>query len=385
MPSISGTNAASTYSDDKKHPNLTGKGRSSTTPSSSTSDKSSLNSGSSETGKQAGTNNMDRGSPGAVSGGASPSKHSANNQGSDNMGGGSSAIFSQGPKQEGNEQDSPPPSKGKDPQGDASTPAMPSMSGTGAASSYSDSAKNKSLTDRSSSSRDRGGGSSKPGITRNPTASNAGSDNMGGGSSAIYSQGPRWGGGQEGLQGDANTPAMPSMSGTHAAATYADRTEKRTLSGRDTSASSASTGTDGGSSRKGADDDVSGNAADYFSGQICDQTSNLALMLYLLPAPPSHPPPPPQNDLFFLMHTSVQLTFPSSSPHNPGPHPQSLPPSPSPPGLAPHDSANASPLPSLLEFFAHSQSWHARLACLVPLDSLLQASHQEGSQVVLPT
>ena len=276
MPSISGANAASTYSDDKKHANLTGKGRTSTTPSSSSThsatDKSSQKSSSGQTGKQPGANNMDRGSAEADSSGASSSKHSANNQGSDNMGGGSSAIFSQGPEQEGNEEDRGPPSKGKDPQGDASTPAMPSMSGTGAATSYSDSAKNKSLTGRSHSGGGAGGGgggSSNPGITRNPTASNAGSDNMGGGSSAIYSQGPRRGGRQEGSEGDASTPAMPSMSGSNAASMYADRTEKRTLTGRNTFASSASSRTDSSSRRKvAADDDVSASASDHFSGQI---------------------------------------------------------------------------------------------------------------------
>ena len=275
MPSISGTNAASTYSEDKKHPNLTGKGRSSTTPSSSSTpsalDKASQNSSRGQSGKQPGANNMDRGTAGAETSGAAPSKHSANNQGSDNMGGGSSAIFSQGPKQESSEQDRDPPSKGEDPQGDASTPAMPSMSGTGAATSYSDSAKNKSLTGRSSSSGGGGGGgSSKSGITRNPTASNTASDNMGGGSSAIYSQGPRQGGRQEGSEGDASTPAMPSMSGSNAASMYADRTEKRTLSGRTTSANSASTRTDSSSNRRAAGDDASGSATDHFSGQISD-------------------------------------------------------------------------------------------------------------------
>ena len=188
------------------------------------------------------------------------------------MGGGSSAIFSQGPNQEGSEQDRGPPSRGKDPQGDASTPAMPSMSGAGTATSYSDSPKNKSLTGRSSSgsgSGSGGGGSTKAGITRNPTASNAGSDNMGGGSSAICSQGPRRGGRQVGSEGDASTPAMPSMSGSNAASMYADRTEKRTLSGRDASASSASTRTDSSSRRNAAAGDAAGSASDHFSGQIC--------------------------------------------------------------------------------------------------------------------
>ena len=276
MPSISGTTAASTYSDHKKHPNLTGKGTtSSTTPSSSdtpgASDKTSRNSSDDRAGRQPGSNNMDRGSAGAGAdtSGASPSRHSANNQGSDNMGGGSSAIFSQGPKQEGGDQDRDPPSKENDPQRDASTPAMPSMSGTTTATSYSDSAKHKSLSGRSSGG---GGDSSKAGITRNPTASNMGSDNMGGGSSAIYSQGPRRGGqegGSEGSKGDASTPAMPSMSGSNAASMYADRTEKRTLSGRDASPSSAGMRQEGSSGHEAAGGDASGSATDHFSGQIC--------------------------------------------------------------------------------------------------------------------
>lgn len=271
MPSMSGTNAASSYSDHKKHPDLTGKGTtSSTTPSSSDTHGTSRNSSDDRAGRQSGSNNMDRGSAGAGAdtSRASPSRHSANNQGSDNMGGGSSAIFSQGPKQEeGGERDRHP-SKEKDPQGDASTPAMPSMSGTTTATSYSDSAKHKSLSGRSSGG---GGDSSKAGITRNPTASNTGSDNMGGGSSAIYSQGPRPGGkegGSGGSKGDASTPAMPSMSGSNAASMYADQAKKRTLSGKEASASSAGMRTEGGSGRKTAADDPSGSATDHFSGRI---------------------------------------------------------------------------------------------------------------------
>ena len=65
-------------------------------------------------------------------------------------------------------------------QADASTPAMPSMSGSSTATSYSDSPKHRSL-------------SGSGGVTSNPTSSKQGADNMGGGSSAIYSQGPRQG------------------------------------------------------------------------------------------------------------------------------------------------------------------------------------------------
>ena len=278
MPSMSGTTAASSYSEDKKHPNLTGKGKSSSTPSSSkaasVSETDSQKGGSARNAKQAGSNNMDRGIAGAQSSGASPSKHSANKQGLDNMGGGSSAIFSQGPNQGGSEQDSKGPSNGSGPQGDASTPAMPSMSGTGAATSYSDNAKHKSLSGHTS------GGSRKPGITRNPTSSSsglvnnptssdAGSDNMGGGSSAIYSQGPKQGGREGesgGSEGDASTPAMPSMSGSGAASMYADRANKAALSGTNTSATAIAT-TRGSNSHKSAAGDTSGSTTDHISGQ----------------------------------------------------------------------------------------------------------------------
>ena len=108
---------------------------------------------------------------------SSSSNTASNSQGSGSMGGGSSAIYSEGPSQGG--------TQGRDSsssQGDASTPAMPSMSGTSTATSYSDSSKHRSLSGR--------GESDQGGISSNPTSSQQGSGNMGGGSSAIYSQGP---------------------------------------------------------------------------------------------------------------------------------------------------------------------------------------------------
>ncbi|KAL3143656.1 hypothetical protein ABBQ38_002451 [Trebouxia sp. C0009 RCD-2024] len=268
MPSMSGTNAASTYSHNKHHPNLTGRGTSSTPASSSTTpttlDKDSRHGSSRHSGNQVESNTMGRG----AAGGAAPNEQSANSQGSDNMGGGSSAIFSQGPKQEsGGEGGSQTPSGGAS-QGDASTPAMPSMSGTGAATTYSDNAKKKSLNGISDS-----GVSSKNGISKNPTSSssgrpsnptssNLGSDNMGGGSSAIYSQGPRQGGHKMGSEGDASTPAMPSMSGSNAASMYAARGDNRALSGKSASAGSQDSGGHAPAGGGGA----SGSSTDHFSG-----------------------------------------------------------------------------------------------------------------------
>ena len=111
---------------------------------------------------------------------SSTSNSASNSQDSGSMGGGSSAIYSQGPSQGGRQ--------GRDSsnsEADASTPAMPSMSGTSTATTYSDSSKHRSLSGRDES--DRGG------ISSNPTSSQQGSGNMGGGSSAIYSQGPNKG------------------------------------------------------------------------------------------------------------------------------------------------------------------------------------------------
>ena len=97
---------------------------------------------------------------------------SSKSQGSDSMAGSSSAICSQGPGKQGVAHN------GGGSQADASTPAMPSMSGSSTATSYSNSPKHRSL-------------SGSGGVTSNPTSSKQGADNMGGGSSAIYSQGPR--------------------------------------------------------------------------------------------------------------------------------------------------------------------------------------------------
>ncbi len=129
-----------------------------------------------------------RGQSQGSTGHSSRANSTSDSQGAANMGGGSSAIYSQGPKQQGNAE-----STSKDSQGNANTPAMPSMSGTSTATSYSDSSKHRSLTGTG-----RSNGSS--GVTSNPTSSNQGSDNMGGGSSAIYSQGPRQGGNSQDKQ-----------------------------------------------------------------------------------------------------------------------------------------------------------------------------------------
>ena len=165
MPSMSGTNTASSYSDTQKHPSLSGKGKSSSLHDSN-SKGSAQQQGSSHTShdsqdtQRTGSNNMDRGNQAAVESSKKrkDSENATNSQGSDNMGGGSSAIYSQGPRQEEDSQ------KGAESEGDASTPAMPSMSGTGTASSYSDKAKNPSLSGRDPSGKSAG-------LDRNPTDS----------------------------------------------------------------------------------------------------------------------------------------------------------------------------------------------------------------------
>ena len=108
---------------------------------------------------------------------SSGSSSASNSQGSGSMGGGSSAIYSQGPSQGCTHGHA-----SSNLEADASTPAMPSISGTSTATSYSDSSKHRSLSGR--------GESGRGGISSNPTSSQQGSGNMGGGSSAIYSQGP---------------------------------------------------------------------------------------------------------------------------------------------------------------------------------------------------
>ena len=108
----------------------------------------------------------------------SPTSRSASNsQGAGSMGGASSAIYSQGPSQGATQGHDSSNSEAA-----ASTPAMPSMSGTSTATSYSDRSDHRSLSGR--------GESGRVGISSNPTSSQQGSGNMGGGSSAIYSQGP---------------------------------------------------------------------------------------------------------------------------------------------------------------------------------------------------
>ena len=73
-------------------------------------------------------------------------------------------------------------------------------------------------------------------------------------------QGPRKGGeqGHRGRDGDASTPAMPSMSGTAAASTYASQPHSRSLSGRGASSSSASGSGKSGSHHQGGVDHISG-------------------------------------------------------------------------------------------------------------------------------
>ncbi len=275
---MSGSTTASTYSDSKQHPSLSGKGKSSpaSTSASSAYDHPS---------KSAAQDKIQSSEKAEMTGGVSSGSKSASSettsgsvsqQDKDNMAGGSSAVYSQGPRKS----DGAAQGGSKDSQADASTPAMPSMSGTSTATSYSDSSKHRSLTGR--------GGSSKGGVTSNPTSSfhgsGEGSDNMGGGSSAIYSQGPRQGGGSSSSSdsaGDASTPAMPSMIGSSAASIYAQRSGNRALSGSTASgsghASSGNSSGSGGSSGQGSSSgnhDRSGSAkagSDHISGvrQTC--------------------------------------------------------------------------------------------------------------------
>ncbi|DBA81262.1 TPA: hypothetical protein ACH3X2_006887 [Trebouxia sp. C0005] len=257
MPSMSGTTTASTYSDSKQHPSLSGRGKSSPTSTSASSAYNHPSKGAAQD-KIHSSENPEREHKGsAATKGASSENHSASmsQEGKDNMGGASSAVYSQGPRKSGGgAQDGGT----KDSQADASTPAMPSMSGTSTATSYSDSSKHRSLTSK--------GGSSKGGVTSNPTSSfqgsGEGSDNMGGGSSAIYSQGPRQGGGSSSgdSAGDASTPAMPSMSGSSAASIYAQRSGNTALSGSSASSSGhGSSGAQGSSGSSGNSGGSSGN------------------------------------------------------------------------------------------------------------------------------
>ena len=153
---------------------------------------------------------------------------------SGNMAGGSASIYSQGPQK-----GSSGPAGGAA----ANTPAMPSMSGANAASVYADkfSDKPSGRQNGSKSLFETITGKSKPslaasGISHNATAAEPKSDNMGGGSSAIYSQGPRKqsGNGPDGSGSNkgANTPAMPSMSGANAASDYSESNKKGNLTGK---------------------------------------------------------------------------------------------------------------------------------------------------------
>ncbi|DBA75358.1 TPA: hypothetical protein ACH3X1_010626 [Trebouxia sp. C0004] len=251
MPSMSGTTAASTYSDSKQHPSLSGRGKSSPTSTSASSAYDHPSKGaaqdkikSNEEAERAG------GSSSATEGASSETNSGSMSQDDkDNMGGGSSAVYSQGPRKSGGAAQA----GNKESQGDASTPAMPSMSGTSTATSYSDSSKHRSLAGK--------GGPGKGGVTSNPTSSfqgsDEGSDNMGGGSSAIYSQGPkqRVDSSSGDSAGGASTPAMPSMTGSSAASIYAQRSGNRALSGSTASGSghgsSGSSGNSSGTSSSG--------------------------------------------------------------------------------------------------------------------------------------
>ena len=246
MPSMSGATTASTYSDSQKNASLSGKGKSSPTPASTPTAASQTSKNGNASEKKKGANNMERGN--ALPGDSAKAGNSGSetSQGSDNMGGGSSAIFSQGPKQPADAESS------KGSQGDASTPAMPSMSGSTTASTYSDSPKHRSVSGR--------GASSKSGVTGNPTSSNQGSDNMDGSSSAVFSQGTRQAGGVgvKDSSGDASTPAVPSMNGSAAATTYAQRSGKRDVSGTATSGTSGGAGNSAPASSSASTDQISG-------------------------------------------------------------------------------------------------------------------------------
>ena len=170
---------------------------------------------------------------------SSSNAFSASTDGQDpagNMAGGSASIYSQGPQK-----GSSGPAGGAA----ANTPAMPSMSGANAASVYADKFSDKpsgrqngskslfeTITGKSKSSL------AASGISHNATAAEPKSDNMGGGSSAIYSQGPRkqTGDGQDNSDSKkgANTPAMPSMSGANAASDYSESNKKKNLTGKGT-------------------------------------------------------------------------------------------------------------------------------------------------------
>lgn len=168
---------------------------------------------------------------------------SASSNGQDptgNMAGGSASIYSQGPQKgsSGSQQGVSGPAEGAA----ANTPAMPSMSGANAASVYADQFSDKATSRQTGSKSlfETITGRSKPalaasGITHNATAAEAKSDNMGGGSSAIYSQGPqKQSEGQSDSQKGADTPAMPSMSGPNAASEYSESDQNKNLSGKGT-------------------------------------------------------------------------------------------------------------------------------------------------------
>lgn len=153
-----------------------------------------------------------------------------------NMGGGSASIYSQGPQK-----GSSGPAGGAA----ANTPAMPSMSGANAASVYADKFSDQA-TRRQTGSKSlfesitgrRESSMAASGISHNATAAEPKSDNMEGGSSAIYSQGPRKQSGNSSGDSDsnkgANTPAMPSMSGANAASDYSEDKKKGNLTGKST-------------------------------------------------------------------------------------------------------------------------------------------------------
>ncbi|KAL0021599.1 hypothetical protein WJX79_002748 [Trebouxia sp. C0005] len=98
MPSMSGTTTASTYSDSKQHPSLSGRGKSSPTSTSASSAYNHPSKGAAQD-KIHSSENPEREHKGsAATKGASSENHSASmsQEGKDNMGGASSAVYSQG-------------------------------------------------------------------------------------------------------------------------------------------------------------------------------------------------------------------------------------------------------------------------------------------------
>lgn len=231
MPSMSGSNTASVYADKFSKTNHKGQNASGSLYETVTGRKKSAASASAPSGMS--------------------HNFTAAGQKSGDMGGGSSAIYSQGPSKEGgNSSEEESSTKG------SSTPAMPSMSGANTASSYSADSKKGGLTGQGTqqggslyeavtgqAEKPKSGAktgkpeSSSPAPSSSHKAETSGqghrnpsetfqdpSSSMGGGSSSIFSQGPEGASDSKNSQeGDASTPAMPSMSGTATASSYGNK------------------------------------------------------------------------------------------------------------------------------------------------------------------